>query len=360
MSKKRETILSGLNLNSIRTGSDSAPPAAMVMPRTLDYKKEITRQSGRIAEALGTDTADELLKSENILLLEPSQVRMWELADRDKEALNAKDCADLIESMQTVGQVIPCIGRPAEGSQHQVELIVGARRLFSAQNIARDDADFRLLAYVKPIDDVPAFKIMDAENRVREDISDWARARSYQTAIERKQFNGREHLATQLGMPTAKLSKLLAFFDLPDEINDAFPSKPTFRANWAYELLRGYRKVEKNRKATEAVFKKATALRARQLDKAAKKKHPLTPEEVYKLLLRELQHQIVEQTETTQKPSVVGYSQQYNGFKLSVSNKGKMSFVFENAIDQERLDKAAKALETILGGTGEVSPRNQD
>jgi ParB/RepB/Spo0J family partition protein len=321
----------------------------MVMPRTSDYKKEITRQSGRIAEVLGTNKAGELLKGENILLLAPGKVCMWELADRDKEALNAKDCADLIESLQTVGQVIPCIGRPVQGSQHDVELIVGARRLFAAQSIARDDEDFRLLAYVNPIDDVSAFKIMDAENRVREDISDWARARSYQKAIESKQFKGREHLAMQLGMPTAKLSKLLAFFDLPNEISDAFPSKPAFRANWAYELLRGYRKVEKNQKAREAVFKKAAALRARQLDKAAKKKYPLAPEEVYKLLLREIQHQIVEQPETTQAPSVIGYSHQYNGFKLSVSNKGRMSFVFENVIDQERLDKAAKALEAVLG-----------
>ena len=205
MSKKRETILSGLNLNSIRESAASpSPSSAMIMPRASDYKKEIARQSDRIAEALGEDKASALLTSNNLLRLDPNKVSMWALADRDQETLNKKDCADLIESMQVVGQVIPCIGRPTEGSENAVELIVGARRLFSAQIIARGNPDFRVLAYVKPMDDLEAFKIMDAENRVREDISDWARARSYQNAIDSGQFNGREHLAAQLGVPTAK------------------------------------------------------------------------------------------------------------------------------------------------------------
>lgn len=351
MSKKRETILSGLNLNTLRDGGDApAPSARMVLPRASNYKKEIERQSGRLAEVLGEEQASDLLKGDNLLLLKPGKVKMWPLADRDKEQLNKNDCADLIESMCAVGQVIPCIGRPVQRSKAEVELIVGARRLFSAQTIARNDEDFRLLAYVKPIDDLSAFKIMDAENRVREDITDWARARSYQHAIESHQFNGREHLATQLGMPTAKLSKLLAFFDLPDDIGDAFPHKPAFRANWAYELLRGYRKLEKKKSAREAVFKKAAALRARQLDKTGKS--PPEPEEVYKALLRDIERHIVEQTKAQEKPSIVGYSQQYKGFKLSVSNKGRMSFVFDNVLNQDRLAEVANALEDILGTEG--------
>jgi ParB/RepB/Spo0J family partition protein len=358
MNKKRETILSGLNLNSIREGTGSTPsPSAMIMPRATDYKREIAQQSDRIAEVLGADKADALLKSENLVLLDPSKVRMWALADRDQENLNKKECADLIESMRAVGQVIPCIGRPIEGSEHAVEFIVGARRLFSAQVIANNNKDFRIMAYVKPINDLEAFKIMDAENRVREDISDWARARSYQNVIESGQFKGREHLATQLGMPTAKLSKLLAFFDLPAQLSDAFPNKPSFRANWAYELLRGYRKLEKNEKAQDAVFKKAAALRARQLDKTAKKKHRIGQEDVYRVLLREIEHHIMKQTTEDQEPSVIGYRKQYSGFTLSVSNKGRMSFLFENTIDRKHVEQAAKAVEKILGGEGEVSPR---
>jgi len=361
MSKKRETILTGLNLNSIREGAVKADPAsAMIMPRSSDYKKEVERQSDRITEVLGAEKADDLLRKDNLLLLEPAKVHMWALADRDRETLNKKDCKDLIDSMHMVGQAIPCIGRPVEGAENEVELIVGARRLFAAQTIAKEDKDFRLLAYIKPLDDRSAFLIMDAENRIREDVSDWARAKSYQQAIESGKFKGREQLATQLAMPTAKLSKLLAFFDLPEEISGAFPSKPAFRANWAYELLRGYRKIAKNPQARAAVLKKAAALRERQLKKTGGKKHATEPEDVYKALLREIERRILEQTKDEQSPAVVGYTEGYNGFKLSVSNKGRMSFILASTVERERIERAIKALEQILGEDGEVSRRNQD
>lgn len=350
MTKRRETILSGLNLDHIRDGARTTTPAPAVMPRASDFTKDAERQSGRLAGVLGVDRAGELLNSENVLQLDPAKVRMWALADRDQETINPRDCADLIESMRSVGQVIPCIGRPAGGAEHDFELIVGARRLFSAQRIAQDDPDFRLLAHIKPLDDLTAFKIMDAENRVREDISDWARATSYQRAIGSSQFRGREDLASTLGVPTAKLSKLLAFFDLPDALRDAFPDKPSFRANWAYELLRGYRKIKKDAHAREAVFKKAAALQKRQTGKETK--YPITPEEAYRALLHEIERHILAQCQGAQEPSVVGYSRKYNGFRLAVSNKGRPSFVFEEQVPEEKLEQAAQALEAILGGEG--------
>ncbi|MBK5929982.1 ParB/RepB/Spo0J family partition protein [Halochromatium salexigens] len=348
MAKRRETILSGLNLHHIRDGANSGDsPSPAVMPRASHYAKEAERQSGRLAGVLGADRAGDLLKSDNVLQLHPAKVRMWALADRDRETINQKDCGDLIESMRAVGQVIPCIGRPVDDADYDVELIVGARRLFSAQCIAQNDPAFRLLAYVKPLDDFTAFKIMDAENRVREDISDWARATSYQRAIDGGQFRGREHLATTLGMPTAKLSKLLAFFDLPDQILGAFPEKPLFRANWAYELLRVYRKIEKEAQARETVFKKADLLRKRQTEKESK--HPITHEEAYRTLLREMERIILAQSQETQNPSVIGYSKKYNGFRLAVSNKGRPSFIFDKHVTEEKLERAAQALEEILG-----------
>ncbi|MEA1053120.1 ParB/RepB/Spo0J family partition protein [Lamprobacter modestohalophilus] len=351
MSKRRQTILSGLDLNHIREGvSATATASPAVMPRASDYTKDVERQSGRLAGVLGADRAGELLKNENVLQLDPAKVRMWALADRDQETINPKDCCDLIQSMSAVGQVIPCIGRPVDGADHEVELIVGARRLFSAQRIAQDDPEFRLLAHVKPLDDLTAFKIMDAENRVREDISDWARATSYQRAIDTGQFRGREDLANTLGMPTAKLSKLLAFFDLPDQIRDAFPVKSSFRANWAYELLRGYRKVKQEAQARKAVFKKAALLQKWQTEKEPK--HPITPEEAYRALLHEMERHILALAKESQKSSVLGYTKKYNGFRLAVSNKGRPSFVFEQQVSEEKLEQAAQALEEILGGEG--------
>jgi len=348
MSKRRQTILSGLDLNHIRDGATAnTPESPVVMPRASDYAKDAERQSGRLAGVLGADRAGDLLKNDNIMRLDPTHVRMWGLADRDQETLNQRDCGDLIESMRAVGQVIPCIGRPVDGPDHEVELIVGARRLFSAQRIAQDDPEFRLLAHVKPLDDLVAFKIMDAENRVREDISDWARATSYQRAIDSGQFKGREHLATTLGMPTAKLSKLLAFFELPDQIRDAFPDKPSFRANWAYELLRGYRKIKKETQARESLFTKAANLRKRQAGNEAKP--PITAEDAYRTLLHEIERHILALTQETQKASVVGYSKKYNGFRLAVSNKGRPSFVFDKHLSEEKLEQAAQALEELLG-----------
>lgn len=350
VAKRRETILSGLDLNHIRSGAASTTsPSPAVMPRASDYVEDAGRQSERIASALGEDRAGDLLRSENVRQLDPAKVRMWSLADRDQETLNQRDCGDLIESMRAVGQVIPCIGRPIDSAEYDVELIVGARRLFSAQRIAKDDPAFRLLAHVKPLDDLSAFKVMDAENRVREDISDWARARSFQRAIDSGQFRGREDLASALGMATAKLSKLLAFFDLPAELLDAFPAKPSFRANWAYELLRGYRKLKKDAVAREAVFRKAVALRKRQADK-----DDLSPEDVYRALLHDIDRHVLAlaQGEDHKEASVVGYSRKYSGFRLSVSPKGLPSFVFEDQVPEEKLEEAARALEEILGRKG--------
>lgn len=155
--------------------------------------------------------------------VDPAQCVMWERHNREYSLLNESNCADLINSIKAQGkQEFPAIVRRlGEG----YEVICGARRHFAVSWLrANNYPQFRYLVEVRDLSDEEAFRLADIENRDREDISDYERARDYAQALE-AYYNGRQKsMAERLEVSEGWLSRYLQLAKLPMQIVAAYPN----------------------------------------------------------------------------------------------------------------------------------------
>ncbi|QUS37216.1 ParB/RepB/Spo0J family partition protein [Falsirhodobacter algicola] len=153
--------------------------------------------------------------------VDPAQCVMWERHNREYALLTEQNCADLITSIRAQGrQEFPAIvRRKGEG----YEVICGARRHFAISWLrAHNYPQFRYLVDVRDLTDEEAFRLADIENRDREDISDYERARDYAQALEAYYGGRQKAMAERLEVSEGWLSRYLQLARLPQEIIAAY------------------------------------------------------------------------------------------------------------------------------------------
>lgn len=164
--------------------------------------------------------------------ISPAKCKMWALHVRAEDSINAASCASLIGSIGRHGQRHPVLARPRHSSEGtEYELIYGARRLFTAQQLGID-----LLVDVRDIDDRAALIEMDIENRPREDISPYERGVNYSRWLRAGYFKNQMELAKELGISEARVSRLLKYSQLPAVVVAVFDSVRDIREEWAVRL----------------------------------------------------------------------------------------------------------------------------
>lgn len=174
--------------------------------------------------------ADDSYIPYQIKLLDTKLCQPWHLANRISEYLSPESCADLIESIQKVGQQIPAlVRRLAHGSGY--ELICGARRLFACQHLG-----IPLKAAIVDLSDKEALLAMDAENRPREDISPFERACDYKRWVESGIYKNYTEIMQSIGVKKSWFSQLMALADLHPDIIKAFGHPANLKQKWGYEL----------------------------------------------------------------------------------------------------------------------------
>lgn len=158
--------------------------------------------------------------------VDPATCRMWERHNREYGLLNEENCRDLIDGIRAQGQQeFPAIVRRLESEDHQYEVICGARRHFAVSWLrANNYPQFRYLIEVRELTDEEAFRLADIENRDRDDISDYERARDYAQAIELYYGGRQKAMAERLEVSEAWLSRYLGLAKLSDEVIAAFHS----------------------------------------------------------------------------------------------------------------------------------------
>ena len=170
-------------------------------------------------------------RQEKVLrLVDPASCVMWAGHNRAYDLLTPENCADLIEGMKAQGQQeFPAIVRrlrsAGQGTGPEFEVICGARRHFAVSWLrANTYPQFRYLIEERELTDEEAFRLADIENRDREDISDYERARDYARAVE-AYYGGRQNLmAERLQVSPGFLSRFLQLARLEPEIVAAFGS----------------------------------------------------------------------------------------------------------------------------------------
>lgn len=223
MSKKHDAVFDDI-LSDIDTPTTPAPPK---------HGSRFLKRSTAIGERLAGEREEKVLH-----WVDPAICRMWDRHNREYSLLNEENCRDLIDGIRAQGQQeFPAIVRRLEGGDQAYEVICGARRHFAVSWLrANNYPQFRYLVEVRDLTDEEAFRLADIENRDRDDISDYERARDYAQAIELYYGGKQKAMAARLEVSEAWLSRYLALAKLPDEVIAAFASIRDLRESHARTL----------------------------------------------------------------------------------------------------------------------------
>jgi ParB family chromosome partitioning protein len=171
--------------------------------------------------------------------VDPAVVRPWQHHNRRYQDLTPENCRDLIEGLKAQGQQeFPAIVRRLpKGDAHEYEFICGARRHFAVSWLRENGYPrMRYLIEVRDLTDEEAFRLSDIENRDRQDISDYERARDYLVAVEQYYGGQQKRMAERLEVSPPWLSQFLDLARMPDEILAAFASVHEIRVHHSRTL----------------------------------------------------------------------------------------------------------------------------
>ena len=215
MSAKNRTFAADL------AGAIEAPADPPARPSRLGMGV-LAGRSTRLAE-LATGS----LVNRATELVDPARCRMWHGHNRDYAGLSEERCRDLIDSLKAQGkQEVPAlVRRIRDDPDFDFEVISGARRHWSVSWLrSHNYPDFRFLVEIRELTDEEAFRLSDIENRAREDISDFERARDYLRALDAYYGGKQQDMAERINVSTSWLSRYLDLARLPAEVTGAFAS----------------------------------------------------------------------------------------------------------------------------------------
>jgi len=164
----------------------------------------------------------------------PNACRAWRLADRPPNEALHKD--ELVKSFQDggIGQIQPIVVRQVKDYDDpgiEYEVICGRVRWLAAQTLG-----IPVQAIVRELSDQEAYVLMSTENKQRRNLSDFAKAKSYQKALFLGVFDSAQNLADAEGISKSKLSLYLGFAELPDAVVQSFSDITKVPYRLGYEI----------------------------------------------------------------------------------------------------------------------------
>ena len=163
----------------------------------------------------------------------PAKVcRPWKFADRpDDEFGHMKSLAKSIEAN---GQVQPALVRVCSDPASpdiRYEVIAGVARWRSAMSVNGE-----LDVQIRELTDAQAYRAMVAENEDRQNLSDYARAKRFATALETGLVASKTELAEIARLSASQMSYLLGFASLPGDVLKAVSDIKSMPVRLGYVL----------------------------------------------------------------------------------------------------------------------------
>lgn len=280
-------------------------------------RRRPSRFSDRGNQLAGVMNPDRVEKV--FLKVDPKRCRMWADHNRRYDLLNERNCADLLDGIKAQGeQEFPAIVRRVDGDADvEFEVICGARRHWAISWLrANNFTKFKFLVEVRELNDEEAFRLADAENRERADISDYERASDYLGALERFYGGKQRAMADRLEVTEGWLSRYLDLARLPEEIVNAFATVTDLRLQHG-RALKPLLRFEKS---------KANLIScARELNRQ-QEHQPLKPEDVVKALIASTKRK---KSGKRQQPILGEYESVAGETILSVHREGKRGLIFK-------------------------------
>ncbi len=155
--------------------------------------------------------------SENeLVFLDPKECEPWEYANRSEDEMGNMD--ELIKSIRENSQLQPVLVRshptPHDGIKYQI--IFGRRRHAACLALG-----IKLLVIKKDgLSLQEAILCQDAENKFRQDVSNYSNALLYKKLLTTKAFKTEKELAEKLRVSPSSLNELMCYAKLPKEVVD--------------------------------------------------------------------------------------------------------------------------------------------
>ena len=211
-----------------RTETDATPGrvrAAKAQPGQAPATSTST-PPGRAQPIRYLDTMEQGIETQDIFEVDTERCVLWPYHNRLYDLLTEEDCADLIESIRTHGQLVPAIGRRRRSDDRvNIEIISGARRLWVARYLK-----LHIKVELRALNDEEAFVVSEDSNRYS-DITHYERAIEYRRVLEAVFGRNQARMAARVNISEAQLSRYLALAELPQPVINAFsdPRKITLK-----------------------------------------------------------------------------------------------------------------------------------
>jgi ParB family chromosome partitioning protein len=272
------------------------------------------------------------IKEKTLQLVDPARCRMWARHNRRYELLNEISCADLLESLRAQNeQEFPAIvRRVTDDPNFDFEVICGARRHWSVRYLR--DVEHRELRYLieeRELSDEQAFRLADAENRARQDISDYERALDYRFAVETFYGGVAQRMAERLDVQKAWLSRFLDLGKLPADVIDAFGDVRQLRERHA----RAIKPLLADTAARPRVMAEAKRLAGLQADAREKSQGVIDAAKVITLLTRAAAEPVPAPKGKTK--SAITIANEVGATLFTLARKGPRAVVIELKLDAD-------------------------
>ncbi len=173
--------------------------------------------------------------SENeLVFLDPKECEPWEYANRSEDEMG--NIEDLMKSIREHGQLQPVLIRshPAPHDSIKYQIIFGRRRHAACLALGT-----KLLVIKKDnLSLQEAILCQDAENKFRQDVSNYSNAILYKKLLVAKVFKTEKELAEKLRISPSSLNELLSYTKLPQEVINNIPNIHSLSVYMAAKMVR--------------------------------------------------------------------------------------------------------------------------
>jgi ParB family chromosome partitioning protein len=154
-----------------------------------------------------------------LIYVNPEECEPWKYANRQENELGDIDA--LIDSIKTNKQLQPALIRnhPSPHGKIKYEVIFGRRRHIACMKLG-----IPFFVIRKDIPNVQeAIASQDAENKLRNDVSNYSNAMLYKRLLSDNIFKTEKELSEKLCIPSSTFNELMSYSKIPEDIARAIP-----------------------------------------------------------------------------------------------------------------------------------------
>lgn len=201
----------------------------------------LKQTSSRAPSYFKTQAGIEFAEQE-LIYVNPNECEPWEYANRHVNELG--DIDGLMESIKSNKQLQPALVRnhPNPHGEIKYQVIFGLRR-----HIACTKLGIPFLVIKKNIPNTQdAIASQDAENKLRNDVSNYSNAMLYKKLLTDKVFKTEKELAEKLRISYSTFNELMAYAKIPEEIIQAIPDIHSLSKQIAVKVVQLLNKSKDN------------------------------------------------------------------------------------------------------------------